>query len=116
MHELAIARRLVAEALERMARGGGDRVMNVEVVLGSAARLSAESVCTHFQLVARGTPAEGAEMHITWEPSRYWCFDCMYEFSSRALGGGTCPRCGGSVLSIDREELAYVRSVGVAVG
>ncbi len=116
MHELATGRRLVAEALERMADDGGDRVANVEIVLGSAARLSAESVRTHFQLAAWGTPAEDAEVHVTWEPSRYWCFDCMYEFSSRAHGDSTCPRCGGSVLSLDREELAYVRSVGVAVG
>lgn len=111
MHEMATARRLVAEALERMADDRRDRVSDVEVVLASAARLSAESVREHFELAARGTPAEGAALHITWEPSRYWCFDCMFEFSSRAHGGGTCPRCGGSVLSLDREELAYVRSV-----
>jgi hydrogenase nickel incorporation protein HypA/HybF len=116
MHEMAIARRLVAEALERMEDDRGQRVTEVEVVLGSVARLSPESVRLHFQLAARGTPAERAELHITWEPSRYWCFDCMYEFSSRAHGGGTCPRCGGGVLSLDREELAYVRAVGVEVG
>jgi hydrogenase nickel incorporation protein HypA/HybF len=115
MHEMATARRLVAEALERMNDDGRDRVSDVDVVLGSAARLSAESVREHFTLAARGTPAEGAALHITWEPSRYWCFDCMFEFSSRAHGGGTCPRCGGSVLSIDREELAYVRSVTAEV-
>lgn len=40
----------------------------------------------------------------------------MYEFSSRTHGGGTCPRCGGAAVSLDREELAYVRSTGVGVG
>ena len=116
MHEMAIARWLVAEALERMEDGGDSRLTDVEVVLGSAAGLSPESVRLHFRLAARGTPAERAELHLSWEPSRYWCFDCMYEFSSRASAGGTCPRCGGSVLSLDREELAYVRAVGVEAG
>lgn len=111
MHEVAIARRLVAEAVDRVGTGG--RVTDVEVVLGSATGLSPESVREQFQAAARGTPAERAEVRITWEPSRYWCFDCMYEFSSRAHSGGTCPRCGGGVLSLDREELAYVRAVGV---
>ena len=115
MHEMSTGRRLVAEALERMRDDGRDRVSDVEVVLGSAARLSAESVREHFELAALGTPAQGASLHITWEPSRYWCFDCMFEFSSRAHGGGACPRCGGSVLSLDREELAYVRSVTAGV-
>jgi hydrogenase nickel incorporation protein HypA/HybF len=111
MHEMATARRLVAEALDRMRDDGRDHVSDVEVVLGSADSLSAESVREHFELAARGTPAEGAALHITREPSRYWCFECMFEFSSRAHGGGTCPRCGGPVLSIDRHALAYVRSV-----
>jgi hydrogenase nickel incorporation protein HypA/HybF len=115
MHEMATARRLVTEALERMREDGREHVSDVEIVLGSAARLSAASVRAHFELAARGTPAEGAALHITWEPSRYWCFDCMSEFSSRAHGGGACPRCGGSVLSLDREELVYVRSVAAEV-
>ena len=71
MHEMAIARRLVIEALERMEDGGGQRLTDVEVVLGSAARLSPVSVRLHFQLAARGTPAERAELHVTWEPGRY---------------------------------------------
>jgi|SRR5215471_13719465 len=109
MHEMAIARRLVTEALER--REGDERVTDVEVVLGAATRLSAEAVRQHFELAALDTPASGAAVRVTWAPSRYWCYDCMYEFSSRARRGGTCPRCGGTVLSLDREELAYVRSV-----
>jgi Zn finger protein HypA/HybF involved in hydrogenase expression len=112
MHEMTIARRLVAEALERMG-GDADRVTDVEVVLGSGDRLSAESVRRHFQLAARGTPAEQAHLHITLKAGRFWCLDCMYEFASRAPGGGTCPRCGAGVISLEREELAYVRAVGV---
>jgi Zn finger protein HypA/HybF involved in hydrogenase expression/hydrogenase maturation factor len=96
MHEMATARRPAAEALGRMKDDGSDRVGDVGVVLGSA-RLSADSVRGHFELAARGTPAEGAALHITREPSRNWYFDCTLEFSSRARGGWTCPRGGGSV-------------------
>jgi hypothetical protein len=39
----------------------------------------------------------------------------MHQFSSRVRGGAACPLCGGSAISIDREELAYVRAVGVGV-
>jgi hydrogenase nickel incorporation protein HypA/HybF len=110
MHEAAIARRLVAEALQRMEAAGGDRVATVEAVLGSTGQLSLESVRQHFELAARGTPAERAMLRVTWAPARYCCFDCMYEFASRTPGGG-CPRCGGTALNLDREDLAYVRSV-----
>jgi hydrogenase nickel incorporation protein HypA/HybF len=113
MREMTIAKLLVAEAVERLG-AGGDRVTDVEIVLGCAARLSAESVCRQFDVAARGTPAEGAAVHVTLDSSRYWCFDCMFEFSSRAHRAA-CPRCGGGVLSLDREQLAYVRSIGAGV-
>ena len=70
----------------------------------------------NFELAARGTPAERAVFHVTWAPARYRCFDCMYEFACRIPGGGGCPRCGATALSLDREELAYVRSVSTEAG
>jgi hydrogenase nickel incorporation protein HypA/HybF len=114
MHEMRAARRLVDEAVELMAGERAERVTDVEVVLGSAARLTAESVRRQFELAAHGTPAEGAALHVSLAPSRYWCVDCMFEFSSLAPGGGACPRCGRAVLSLDREAAAHVTSIGLA--
>src|SRR5262252_6393739 len=74
MHELALARRLVAEALQRMQAAGGAR------------QLTADSVRQHFELAACGTRAEGAEFHVTLAPAGYGCFDCRYEFVSRTPG------------------------------
>lgn len=114
MSEREIGKLLVSEAVERLGEGDSRRVTDVEIVLGSSARVSAESVCRQFELAAHGTPAEGAALHVTLEPRRYWCYDCMFEFSSRAHGAA-CPRCGGSVLSLDRDALAYVRSIRIGV-
>jgi hydrogenase nickel incorporation protein HypA/HybF len=115
MSESEIAKLLVTEAVERLGDDGRSRVTDVEVVLGAAAGFSPESVRRQFELAARGTPAEGAALHVTLDPVRYWCFDCLFEFSSRAYGA-VCPRCGGTVLTLDREQLAYVRSIGAGAG
>jgi hydrogenase nickel incorporation protein HypA/HybF len=114
MHEMRTARRLVDEAVELMAGERAERVTDVEVVLCSASRLTAESVCRHFELAAHGTPAEGAALHVRLAPSRYWCVDCMFEFSSLAPDGGACPRCGRGVMSLDRETAVHVTSIGLA--
>jgi hydrogenase nickel incorporation protein HypA/HybF len=114
MHGMRTAQRLLDEAVDLMAGERAERVTDIEVVLGSAARLTAESVRQRFELVARGTSAEGAAIHISLAPSRYWCVDCMFEFSSLAPGGGACPRCGRRVLSLDREAVAHVASIGRA--
>jgi hydrogenase nickel incorporation protein HypA/HybF len=115
MHEMRTARRLVDEAVDLMAGERAERVTDVEVVLCSAARLTAESVRQHFALAAHGTPAEGATLHVSLAPSRYWCVDCAFEFSSLAPDGGACPRCGRGVLSLERETAAHVASIGLAV-
>jgi hydrogenase nickel incorporation protein HypA/HybF len=117
MHELGVARRLVAEALERMGDEGGQRVATVDVVLGVASHLSEGSVRQHFELAARGTPVDGAVLHVTWAPARYRCFDCLFEFAARERGAdAACPRCGGTAVSLGRESLAYVRTITVGGG
>ena len=111
MHEMRTAKRLVEEAVGLL-EDGGDRVADVEVVLCSSARLSAESIRRHFELAALGTPVEGAAMRVRLVPCRFWCLDCMFEFTSLTPGGGACPRCGAPVLSLERERLAYVSAIG----
>lgn len=115
MHELAVGRLLVAETLERMGAGGGRRVTAVDVVLGARGDLDEGSVRRHFDRAAQGTRAEGAVMRIAWAPARWRCFDCVFEFASQApASDAVCPRCGGTALSLEREVLAYVRSVEVS--
>ncbi|TMC02416.1 MAG: hydrogenase maturation nickel metallochaperone HypA [Chloroflexi bacterium] len=114
MHEMRTAQRLVDEAVELMAEERAECVTDIEVVLDSAARLTADSVRQQFEVAAHGTPAEGAALHVRLAPGRYWCVDCTFEFSSLAPCGGACPRCGRRVLSLDGEAAAHVVAIGVA--
>jgi Zn finger protein HypA/HybF involved in hydrogenase expression len=57
---------------------------------------------------------EGAALHVSVAPIRYWCVECLFEFSSLAPGGGACPRCGRAVLSLDSGAAARVVSIGLA--
>ncbi len=107
MHESGIARRLVTQALE----AAGGEVTDVEIVLGAAAGLDPDALREHFAMAARGTPAERAELRVTWETCRYQCLECGREFASSAREA-TCPSCGGFALGQEREDIAYVRSVG----
>jgi hydrogenase nickel incorporation protein HypA/HybF len=111
MREMRAARRIVEEAVELMAEERAERLTDVEVVLGSSARITAESIRQHFEVAACGTPAEGAALHVSLTPSRYWCVDCMFEYSSLAPAGGTCRRCGRRVLSLERETPAHVTAI-----
>ncbi len=48
-----------------------------------------------FNVVSRGTPAEGARLHIRRVPGAGWCFDCEREVAL-AERFCACPACGRS--------------------
>ena len=64
MHEAGVAQRLLGVVLERAARSGATRVVTVELEAGPESAVSDEAVRFHWAEVARGTPAEGAVLHV----------------------------------------------------
>jgi hydrogenase nickel incorporation protein HypA/HybF len=76
MHELAIADAIVTIAAEHAA---GRRVTAVEVRIGRLRQVVPSSLDFSFELVAQGTPVEGAELRIENVPARVACRDCAAE-------------------------------------
>jgi hydrogenase nickel incorporation protein HypA/HybF len=114
MHEVATIRGAVTTALEHMRRAGGTRVTSVELALGASGHLTEEAALQHFALFARGTPAEGAAVVISWLPATYQCFACLHRFQSvEAAEEVACPACGGVALEVAHEDACYVRSIDV---
>lgn len=64
MHEAGIARRILEAARERAATEDRGELTGVEVELGDAAGVSAESLAFHWQLLTDGSDAEGIMLHI----------------------------------------------------
>jgi hydrogenase nickel incorporation protein HypA/HybF len=64
MHETGIVRDLVARLLDAASHAGANRVSGVSVWLGALSQFSPQHFREHFDDEARGTPAEGAALHI----------------------------------------------------
>lgn len=94
MHEVSIAADLLA-TVERVAREhGGRRVRRVDVVVGDLAGVDADALAFAFEVVGRGTLAEGASVVVARAPLTVACDACGHagEGDRDALG---CPACGG---------------------
>jgi hydrogenase nickel incorporation protein HypA/HybF len=114
MHELSIARELLA-AIERNLEPGGARVVRVNVDVGSAAGIVPESLRFAFRVIAEGTRIDGAELAVTTMPARSRCTGCgiLFEFEGII---GHCPGCGrlgGELLSGDEMILRAIEVVDV---
>jgi hydrogenase nickel incorporation protein HypA/HybF len=100
MHELSLARAIL-EGVGKQCDPARTRVFRVVVAVGSAAGVMVDSLRFAFEILARDTCVEGAELVIVPTPARCRCRRCgePYEFDGMI---GECPGCGslgGELLS-----------------
>ena len=108
MHELSVAGGIVAIA-EQHARGR--RVTRVEVEIGRLRQVVPAALRFGFDLTARGTVVDGAELALKEIPVRLQCHGCATESEAGAFPFG-CATCGSlDVEVIDGEQLQVVALV-----
>jgi hydrogenase nickel incorporation protein HypA/HybF len=103
MHESTLARQLVTAVLERVPEG--HRATRVRGWLGETEALSADSLKLHFDTLARGTAAEGAELDLALVHVRARCDAChvVYRPEHHVT---ICPKCSGTEATLlDRTGL-----------
>jgi len=91
MHESALARQLVNAIVERVPPG--QRALRVRGWLAETEALDAGSIRLHFDALATGTPAEGAELDLKLTHVRARCDGCgeVYLPEHHLT---VCPACG----------------------
>lgn len=109
MHELSIAASVLEIALRHAA---GRRVTRVEVQVGHLRQVVPSALAFSFEIVAQGTPAEGATLELETIPARGICRRCRAESRLHAFPL-QCAACGGFDLEIVAGEELVVESLDV---
>jgi hydrogenase nickel incorporation protein HypA/HybF len=76
MHELALADAIVQASCRH---AGGRDVAKVELKVGRLRQVVPDALVFAFELVAHGTPLEGAELELEEVPVRVACHTCGAE-------------------------------------
>lgn len=107
MHELSIAGAIVTIAIDA---AGGRPVRKVEVKVGYLRQVVVSSLVFSFELVARDTLAEGAELVIEPVPARVRCGDCHGEtvIERFPLCCGGCGSLAVAVVAGEELEVEWV--------
>jgi hydrogenase nickel incorporation protein HypA/HybF len=107
LHELSIADSVVRIAGRQ---ADGRRVTRVQMKVGYLRQVVPSSLAFGFELLAEGTPVEGAELEIEQVPAEGRCRGCGLE--GRLDGFPLlCPGCGGFDLEILKGEELIVESL-----
>jgi len=108
MHELGISRNIVAIVGEAAA---GRRVRRVTLEIGKLSGVMPDALAFSFDLVAQGTPLEGAALEIRQIEGRARCAACGAEFAAPsfltpcACGSRRLAHLAGEELNIKSMEL-----------
>jgi hydrogenase nickel incorporation protein HypA/HybF len=115
MHELAAVENMVEVALAKADEVGSPHVVGMHFVINEGGHVSEESVRLCFEIAAKGTPAEGAELYFAWNPPRYQCFHCGNSFDGSHSDDGTmpCQQCGESAMMVPPAEEFRLDSIDI---
>lgn len=104
MHEMAIAEGILDIAQEQAAREQSERITKIGLLVGEMAGVEEEALRFCFSALARGTPAEGAELSIVRVPLAGRCAACGHEQAIEKYNF-ICPKCGGGLAVVSGREL-----------
>lgn len=110
MHEMSIAVELIDQILAAAASHGLQKVEEVVLETGVLRQIVSEVMQTAFSAVAKGTIAEGAELHIVEVPARARCRQCDREFEPQA-DNFSCPLCLVADVHVVQGEDIILKSV-----
>jgi len=112
VHELSVTQNLLELTLRHAAQAGAARVTELHLVIGELSSFVDESVQFYWDIVAKGTPAEGAALRFRRVAAALRCEDCAHEFplDRREF---VCPACGGQRIRVVGGDEFFLESIDV---
>ncbi len=112
MHEMSLAES-VREIVEETAReNGARRVAAVRLEIGRLAQVEIEAMRFAFEVVKRGSLAEGARLDIVEVDGTAWCMRCS-ETVAITQRGDACPSCGSYQLQVSSGDRMRVMDIEI---
>jgi hydrogenase nickel incorporation protein HypA/HybF len=93
MHEVGLMHEALQIALVHARRNQATRVHAVTLRIGPLAGVDVEALRQAFEVIAPGTLADGAVLHVEVSETCCWCDVCRQAFQTEDWVY-RCPRCG----------------------
>ena len=98
MHEMSLCEGILQVVEDVAARDGFSSVKRVRLEIGKFAGVEPDALRFGFDVVMRGSIADGAALEILECPGEAFCFDCCENVTIEGRLD-PCPKCGGARLT-----------------
>jgi len=112
MHELTITDSLLEIALRHAEKANANRITDLYLVIGELSSVVDDSVQFYWDIVAKDTPAEGANLHFQRKPTQIQCLECdeIYYPTDNVLA---CPNCQSIKIKILSGEEFFLEAINI---
>ena len=112
MHELSLCESILGIIEDYARTHQFSRVRSVRIEIGALSCAEPDALRFGFDVVTKGTVAEGANLDIDRPPGRAWCWDCetIIVMTNRA---DACPFCGRHRLDVRAGDQMRVTELDV---
>ncbi|MFN8527355.1 MAG: hydrogenase maturation nickel metallochaperone HypA [Anaerolineae bacterium] len=103
MHELSVTQSILEIALryahQQSDDSQGARITDLYLVVGDLSSIIDDSVQFYWDIISRGTLAEGAQLHFERIPTQMQCGDCGHSYPPNAEMLA-CPACNSTQVQV----------------
>ncbi len=110
MHELPVTQSILKIALQHAE--GAKRITDIYLVMGELSTNVDDSIQFYWDIIAKDTPAEGAQLHFRRVPAELQCMACFEKYRP-GDGELLCPNCGSVGAKIIAGEEFFVEAIDV---
>ncbi|MDD2420614.1 MAG: hydrogenase maturation nickel metallochaperone HypA [Heliobacteriaceae bacterium] len=112
MHEYPVTQEIVRIAEESARKYNAVKITKITLVVGELAGFIGESISMYFEIIAKGTMAEGAALEIKPVKAQLKCDRCDRYFD-RPRYSFTCPVCGENGRPTEIGKEFYVENIEI---
>jgi hydrogenase nickel incorporation protein HypA/HybF len=112
MHELAVTENLLEIAIRHGRTAGAKKISNLYLVIGQLSSIIDDSVQFYWDIISKGTVAEGATLHFQRKPVEIVCIMCGHQFPP-VDNDFSCPACESTQIKVISGEEFYLEAIDV---
>lgn len=112
MHELSVTESILEISLRHANKANAKRVTNLYLVIGQLASIVDDSVQFYWDIISKGTIADGAILHFRRLPATMACLDCNHQYSPDS-NGFSCPKCNSDHVKVVSGEEFYMEAIDI---
>ena len=112
MHEFHATESILKNALQRMQAASAARISDVHFVIGEISTYTDDSIEGAWEVLAKGTPGEGAVLHFRHIQAEAQCMACFEKYHPLE-GEILCPNCGSVGAKITAGEEFFMEALDV---